>query len=323
LLEIIIDNRDGNLWDISGIASEVSFKTSRIGKAATLEFTMLQGGFYESSAFKYNCGDVIRVKKDAKPVFFGYIFTIDGGRDESVKITAYDQLRYLTGSDTYVFQNATLGEIIKRITADMNLKVGKIAETNYKIPKMLEDGSVLLDIIYSALSKTLIATGQNYVFWDNFGELTLSSFADLRLPIYLGDVSMMYDYKQKRSIDSDTYNRIKIVRDNKEKGIRDVYVTPKNSNMDKWGVLQLYIKVDDGLNEAQIKQNLSNYFALKNREKRTFTSDFIGDIRIRAGNSLAILIEEAGINENFVVNECTHKFDGVDHTMSLELQVYG
>ncbi|MDF2651713.1 MAG: hypothetical protein K0Q73_7518 [Paenibacillus sp.] len=329
MLVLQIDNRDGNMWEPP--VSEITFKTSRVGKASSLEFTLIKGGIYEDITFRYNSGDVVRVMLDDEPVFYGYIFTINDGRDEAVKITAYDQLRYLLGSDTYVFKNSTATEIIKRIASDTELKVGSLADTGYKIPKKIEDGIKLLDIICTALAETTVATGRVYVFYDKFGELASRDIAGWKLDISIGDVSLAYDYKMTRSIDTDTYNRIKLVQDVKstEKGQkskvvgRDAYIVQDSGNIAKWGRLQYYQKVDDKLNRAQINEILNNLIALKNRETRTFNMDAIGDIRVRAGCSVSVNIDELGINNYFLVEECTHKFDGADHTMSLELKVFG
>jgi hypothetical protein len=321
MLEIVIDNRDGNVWELPG--ANVTYKTSRMGRASSVDITFLKGGWYESSEFKYNNGDVVRVQKDGIPVFYGYIFNIDDGRDEDVKITAYDQIRYLMANDTYVFKNASVAAVIQRIAHDFNLKVGTLADPGYKIPAMVEDGSKLLDIICKALDKTLIATGKNYVFYDDFGELALRDVTDWKLDLSLGDVSLAYDYKQKRSIDSDTYNRVKIVQDNKKTGHRDVYIAQDSSNISKWGRLQLYQKADEKMNAAQINESLNNLLALKNRETRTFSIEAIGDLRVRAGCSVSVNIEELGVNNHILVDDCSHKFDGDDHTMTLELKVFG
>ena len=44
MLEILIDNRNGNVWDISEIVSEAKWKTSRIGKPGEFEFTLIKNG---------------------------------------------------------------------------------------------------------------------------------------------------------------------------------------------------------------------------------------------------------------------------------------
>ncbi|MBP1961169.1 hypothetical protein GQF04_11140 [Paenibacillus aceris] len=45
-----------------------------------MEFTIIEGGIYEDTSFRYNTGDVVRVILDEQqPVFYGYIFTINDG----------------------------------------------------------------------------------------------------------------------------------------------------------------------------------------------------------------------------------------------------
>jgi hypothetical protein len=326
MLRVLVDNKNGNVWDMPVIS--ISYKTIRIGKASSVDFTFLNGGIYESTNFQINNGDIVRVTLDDIPVFYGYVFKIDGGRDEAVKVTAYDQTRYLMGSDTYVFKNTTATNVLKKIASDSGLKIASdIADTSYAIPKIVADGDKLFDIIVNAIADTTRATGKSYVFFDNFGELTLQKNEDLTIDLSLGDQSLVYDYSTSRSIDSDTYNRIKLVQDKKNKDGkvtgRDVYIAQDSNNIDKWGRLQYYQKLDDGLNTAQINEVLTALSQLKNRETRTFTISALGDIRVRAGCKLSINIEEAGINEYYLVDECEHKFDGEEHTMSVTLRVYG
>ncbi|WP_281868337.1 XkdQ/YqbQ family protein [Brevibacillus parabrevis] len=320
MLEILIDNKDGNVWDISGLVSSVSWDTVRIGKPSKLEVTFIKGAIYEDKSFKYNNGDIIRFRKDGMNVFYGYIFDINSGKDELVKVTAYDQLRYLLANDTYVFKNVTAIQVIKQIADDFRLKTGVLSDAGYKIPTLVEDNKKLLDIIYKSLDLTLINTGRNYVLLDDFGEISLRNVEDMKLDFVLGDGSLMYDYDYKRSIDSDTYNRVKIVRNNKKTKRRDVYMAQSNT-IGKWGLLQLYQTADENANDAQIKQLLDTLMRVKNRESKIFTIKAIGDIRVRAGCYLPVIIEEIGINQYFLVDECSHSIEGEDHTMTVDLKV--
>lgn len=323
MLEISIDNRDGNVWDLSGLSPSFTWKTSRIGKAGSLTLSFIKGGLYEDPQFTYSPGDVIRIRMDDANVFHGYIFTVDSGKDEEVTLTAYDQLRYLMAADTYKFVGATATDIIRKIAGDIDLQVGTLVDTEYRIPAMFEDGSKLFDIICKALDQTLIATLRNYVLYDDFGALTLRNVEDMALDVVLGDGSKLFDFKHTRSIDSDTYNRIKIVQDNKEAGKSKVFIEQDSSTMARWGRLQFYQQADEKMNEAQINEALRNLIALKNRETRTFKLDAIGDLRVRAGCYIIVDIEEFGLLQYCLVDECAHKFDGADHTMSLDLRVYG
>jgi hypothetical protein len=320
MIEIMLDDKQGKVWDISEVVTDVSWKTSRIGSPGSLEFTLIKGGLYESRSFSYSNGDIVRFRFNGRDIFFGYIFTIDSGQDEAVKIKAYDQIRYLMTDDTYVFAGVTAADVLKRITNDVGLKLGRVDVPSYVIPTMVEDGQKLIDIIDKALTLTLINSGVNYVLYDDFGSLALRNVEDLIVDVMIGDGSLMYAFDYKRSIDQDTYNRIKLFQDNKDTGKREVHVEQDSASIARWGLLQLYQSVDENMNDAQIKELLSTLSALKNRETRTMKIDAIGDTRIRAGCYVPIVIEEFGVNQPFIIEACTHRFGG-DHTMSLELKV--
>ncbi|MBG9772423.1 XkdQ/YqbQ family protein [Brevibacillus laterosporus] len=320
-MEILIDNKKGNIWDITDITENITWKTSRFGKPSSLSFSFVDRGIYQDTSFQINTGDILRFRKDGTNVFYGYIMTIGSGMDEDVKITAYDQLRYLLTNDTYKFVNKTATEIIQKIAGDLGLKTGNLESSGYKIPTMLEDDKKLLDIIYKALDATIMANGKNFVLYDDFGQLVLRDSNSMFLDLYLGDESLMYDYSYDTSIDTDTYNRIKIVQDNKKSKKRDVYIAQDSASINKWGRLQLFKKVDEGITKAQITQLLNSLIAVKNRETKRLSLNAIGDIRVRAGCFVPVSIERLGINQPFLVDECTHKFDGTEHTMSVELKV--
>ncbi|MNN79338.1 hypothetical protein D3C81_1959690 [compost metagenome] len=46
----------------------------------------------------------------------------------------------------------------------------------------------------------------------------------------------------------------------------------------------------------------------------------IGDLRVRAGSFLYVLLEDLE-TQLFLVDECTHSLSGGEHTMSLQIKV--
>jgi hypothetical protein len=321
LLEILLDNKNGRVWDVSEITKDLTWTATRVGRPASVDFTLIGSGIYQDRAFGVNNGDIVRVRKDDANVFYGYVFSVKQNQDAEISVKAYDQVRYLLNKDTYVFKNATTGDVIRKIAADFNLRVGRIDDTGYRIPSMVEDGQTLLDIIEKANTLTMSATGRFFVFFDDFGALSLRDVTGFQASFYIGDGSLMTGFEHSRDIDADTYNRIKLYRDNQENGKREVYMIQDSANIARWGVLQLYESVDEGLNAAQINEMLQQLAALKNREQRTLKLEAVGDIRVRAGMYLPIAIEALGINQPMMVDEVTHRFDGADHTMSITLKV--
>lgn len=316
MLEILIDNRDGIVWDISELVSIVTWKTARIGQPGSLEVTLIK-----HKELRVESGAVIRVREGERGIFYGYVFTVERSDDNTIKLTAYDQIRYLLSHDTYVFSNVTASDVLLKIANDLQLKTGIVAYTSYRIPSLVEDNQKLLDIICKALDLTMINTGRMFVLYDDFGRLNLREPANMATDVVVGDESLAYGYDYKRSIDEDTYNRIKLVQDNKETGKREVYIAQDSRTIAKWGRLQYFQKVDEKLNSAQIRQMLDQLIQLKNRETKTFRINAIGDLSIRAGVYVPVKIEELGIDQYFLVDECSHKWEGIDHTMELKLKV--
>ena len=321
-MEVLIDNMNGQVWDISQVVMSCKWKTSRIGSAGSLELKFIRSGLYQPKEFKVENGNVISVKVQGSKVFYGYIFSIDQNDGEEVKVTAYDQIRYLMFNDTYVFKGMTATQIISKLAADAKLKVGKLIDTRYKIANLVEDNKKLLDIIGSALDRTLIGTKKVYVMYDDFGSLVLADTEQMVVPVSFGDKSEATEYKYTRDIDSDTYNRIKIVQDNKKTGKRNVYIAQDSANIAKWGRLQYFEVADEKMNEAQINQALNRLIELKNREQKKLSLSLIGNLKVRAGCYVQVKLDDLRLNQNFLVDSCTHQFEGDEHTMKLELKVY-
>ncbi|GIP35510.1 hypothetical protein [Paenibacillus sp. J2TS4] len=321
MVEILLDNKNGNVWDITHLVSNLTWTTSRIGKPASLDLTFIRGGLYEERSFEVNNGDIVRFRKEDENVFYGYVFSIDRGIDESVRLKAYDQVRYLLSNDYYRFTDVTATQIIQTIAEDNQLKVGTLDDTGFRIPTLLEEDKKLLDIICKAIDLTLISTKRIYVFFDDYGELSLRSVENMRVDFALGEKSLLYDYQYSRSIDKETYNRVKLSQENKEENTKKIYIAQDSANIAKWGQLQLYKTVDEQLNYAQISEMLDQLIQLKNREQKTLQVDALGDIRLRAGCIVPILIDELDINQTFLVDQCSHKIEGANHTMTLELRV--
>lgn len=321
-IQLLVDDKKGNVFDISELVSEITWKTKRKGKPSSLDIKLLK-----DKTISINNGDVVSFKVDNNKVFYGYVFDNGGSKEPEIKLTAYDQMRYLLFNDTYVFKNKKTSQTLMQIAKDVGLRIGTIEDTGYVIPQLLEDDKKLLDIIYSSLDKTLMSTKQTYVLYDDFGYLNLRNINNMKQPVVISDDSNLGDYDWKNSIDSDTYNRVKIVRDNKETKGRDVYIAQDSKNITKWGRLQYYHKVDEKMNKAQIQEMVNTTLKLKNRETKTLklkdviSTDMTADLKLRAGSGVFVEIKEKGIKQYYLIEEATHKFEKGNLVMDFDLKV--
>jgi hypothetical protein len=322
MFEVVIDNRNGTLWDVSRLVPEASWKTVRFGSAGMLQLKVVRNRTYQEP-FVIEPGDVVRLRMNGVSLFYGYVFVIGESNEGEIEITAYDQIRYLLETDTYVRSNVTATQVIRDNALAVSLRVGALADTKHAIPAFAEDSQKRLDMIYKALDETLLANGRMYVLFDDAGSLMLRDIEDMTVEVIVGDGSLLYGYSYERNIDTDSYNRIKLVKDNQETGKREVYLAQDSGSIARWGRLQYHMKVNEKLNGAQINEMLSRLIRLKNREQRKFTLDALGYPGIRAGVKLQVTVKELGIHQYYLVENCTHRFKGGEHTMSLELKVYG
>ncbi|WP_240479659.1 XkdQ/YqbQ family protein [Paenibacillus wynnii] len=319
-MELLVKNKEGRIWDISGIVTDISWKTSRSGKPSTLDITLVDSGIYQHPKFAIHNGDILHFRKDGTNVFYGFVFSIDTGSDQQIKLTAYDQIRYLLGNGSYVLKDVTVSDVIRKIAQDYGLQTGVLEEAKYKIPSLIEDNKKLLDIIMGTIGSELQYKGQLMAFYDDFGKLTLRNPKSMVLNLILGAGHDLYEYSQKKSIDDETYNTILLYKDNEETGKREFYPVSDKENVERWGILHLYQKADDQTNSAQIMEKANNLLKLHNREKVSLSLQAIGDIRVRAGNFIYVLLDDFK-TQLFLVDQCSHKLSGGEHTMSLDIKV--
>lgn len=312
---------DGKRIDYSEVIQTAELQTQRFDAPGKLSFKGV-----EPTGIALPEGTAITFSDNGTVVFAGYIFTAQRDRYGNVSYTAYDQLRYLKANASYSWENATLEQIILEIAADFSLKVGNLANTGYTFPSLVKENESCLDIIFDALSTVIYQTGKIFCFYDEAGTLVLREVKDLLQTGVIGDESMMTDYEYQRDIDSETYNRVKLVRPNQDTGRTDVYIYEDTDNIRKWGLLQYYDKVDKNQNEAQIDALCQAYLKYYNRVLQSLTLEAMGITGIRAGMIIPVLIsavQELSYNRVLLVEKCTHNYEGSDyHTMTLEVKSF-
>ncbi len=308
------------ITDYADTVKDMELTMNRFDAPGKLSFTCIEEG-----AISMPEGSSVELTVDGIKMFKGYIFTIERNRDGETSYVAYDQLRYLKANASYVFENMTLGQIVQQIAADFGLVTGVLEDTGYAFPYLIKENEGCLDIIFDALAMTIYQTGKVFVFYDNAGALTLTEAKNLLTTTLIGDGSLVTEYAYKRDIDSDTYNRVKLVRKNEESGRTDVYVHEDTETIKKWGLLQYYDEVDENLNEAQIDEMCKQYLQYYNRVLQTITLEAIGVPGIRAGSIVAVrigAIDDLSVTRLLLVEKVTHSFESDDHTMSIEVKSF-
>ena len=317
---LVFNSIQNTLFDYASITESVSYTTNRNGSAGKLEFSYIW-----ESPVNMTEGAKVEFYADGKEIFLGYVFTIEQERGGRISVTAYDQIRYLKSNESYSFVGKTLGEIIQQIAADMQLQTGTLENTGYIIPVMTKEDTECLDIIEYGLQLTQYNTGKTFVFFDDFGKLSLREAKNMMTDVLIGNGSILTEYTYKSDIDSDTYNQVKLVRPNKETGQGDTYIFQDSETIKKWGLLQKYEKVDENLNEAQISEQGNIMMAYYNRVLKTISVDGVGGVvGLRAGAMAMFKVDDVPELKNgyfLLLDKVKHKFKNDDHTMSIEAKL--
>lgn len=306
------------ITEYASLTTEVEVTTQRYDNPGKMTFTCIEKG-----SAKIDVGSSVSFTVGGVPIFKGYVFTAEHNRDGEISYTAYDQLRYLKANASYVFEAMTLGQIIEQIAADFGLVCGTLEDTGYAFPCLIKENESCLNIIFDALSETIYRSGRLFNFYDDNGALTLREAKNMYVNTIIGDGSLLTDYTYKRDIDSDTYNRVKLVRPNSETGRADTYIAEDTDTQAKWGLLQYYDQVDENMNEAQIEELCQTYLSYYNRVLQTVTIEAMGVKEIRAGAIVPVkigAIKDLEISRLLLTEKVTHKFESDIHTMSIEVK---
>ncbi|EGD48417.1 putative phage cell wall hydrolase [Ruminiclostridium papyrosolvens DSM 2782] len=296
------------------IEDEITWETSRKGVPGKLEFSVVK-----DEIISFQEGNLVQLMVDNKNVFKGYVFTKKRSSDQIIKVTAYDQLRYLKNKDTQVFENRTASQIIKELAGKFKLLTGAIEDTGYVIATRVEDNKTLMDMIQSALDITLQNRNKMYVLFDDFGAISLKSIDSLKLDVLI-EKSTAEDFDYTSSIDSNTYNFIKLAYDNDKTKKREIYEAIDSNNIAAWGLLQYYEKVNQNTNA---KAKADGLLKLYNKKTRNLSvSNAIGDIRVRGGCLIPVWLELGDIKvQNYMLVETVkHTFKSNEHYMDITLK---
>ena len=313
-MEILVETQ-GYIYDISDMCTEVSWSDVLNDGASSLEVSYIKDGLTLEN------GDVIRLTDHDQEdgIFFGKIFKVSGDESGIIKVKAYDQLRYAKHKDMIVCEKGSLKGLVRHMCTFLSLKPGTMEEPGYILPTIADYNKTWLDHMYQAVSDTLLGTQEKYCLRDEYGSVCLWNMRNLQTPLVLGDNSLCTGYGWEKSIDEDFYNRIKVVWEDKESGVTDVGTAVDQESVNRYGLLLYLESSPSGVDNAAKAQDRANgLLRLYNHEKETLKLECVGDLRVRAGNSIYGSIEDIGLNRRLIVRKVTHNFLPV-HTMSVEV----
>lgn len=318
-IELIIQSIiSGKAYEISQLVSDISWSTDIGDQPGKLELEMIQ-----DSDVVVNEGDPVRMKYEGRNIFFGRVFK-KSKNSKVWNLMAYDNKRYLANEDTLVFSSSRSDERFTNICRMNGLPSRVRDRSTYRLPQVIHDQKSYYAMMEDAFTHTIINSGMWYIITDNFGTLEHIALNSMITNFVIGDQSLATDFDYESSID-DSYNMVKLTKDNEETNKRDVYIV-RNSNLEnRWGTLQYHQNISDDLNAAQIRDMANNMLRSMQQPSRSLKISSLGVKEIKAGNSVVIQFSDLaheGYNKPrlAVIEKCTHNW-AKNHTMDLEMRI--
>lgn len=297
------------------VKDDITWETNRKNTPGKLVFTVMQ-----DESIKFQEGNAVSLQVNGIPLFYGFVFNRSRNKSHQIKVTCYDQIKYLIkNNDTYQYENKQVDDVVRMIAEDYRLNVGSLESGGYSMTQY-EEEEALYDIIQNAMDLTLMNTGTLFVLYDDFGKLTLKNIESMKTNILI-DEETGENYTYTSSIDELTYNQIRLYYDNEETGTREVYIAKDSENINRWGVLQYTEQINDPTS-GQVKADaLLEYY-----DKVTRGLDVSGCVmkgKLQAGNSVGVILNlgEIKIQNYMVAEKVTHHIT-TDH-WSADLRLIG
>ena len=318
-LRIIRPNGDIQEPPLEG---DVTWETERKSSPGKLTCTIPK-----SSGLSFQEGDYIEFRQynpktyNYDCIFYGRVFTKQRNSDQLIKVTAYDNLRFLKNKYTAIYEDKKASEIGTNglDTAKLPYKKEDISDTNYVISSLTEDEQTMFDIIQDAIDLTVYSTTTLYVLWcDGIGNIHLNDAAELKKDIII-DNETAGDFDYTSSIDENTYNKIYLYYDNDETNKREEYIAQDNNHINEWGTLKYSESINTNVNADDKVKKLLELYNIKTRKLKI--SKAFGDVNCRAGCSVIVKLNLGDIivSHYMMIEKATHKFTNGLHTMDLTL----
>lgn len=315
MMKVIVIQENKQI-DISAFCGNVTRADNIDSLGVELNFDYLNNHVYDSYTqfTALRTGNTIILFDGDEQIFQGQIITLSRNSISQYSVKCFDNAFYLNKNQTKIqFTNLSVKACIEKLCQQEYIPCKVDCEIDTKVTKIY-NGETIANIIDDLLKQATNDTGLKYRREYNYGSLYVNAMNNLKM--IWKSKPLVSDFSYDESIDN-LANRV-VVLSSSEKNTT-VYAEAKNEESIKmYGQYTHYEKVDDKkkakaqkIAETKLKE-LSKTF-----EKATVT--LLGDNYIRSGRIIKFEQPEIGLYGEYLVEHCTHNYNGSLHTMECEV----
>lgn len=309
----IIDNQQ---FDISAFTGNITRADNIDSLGVELNFEYVNNSVYDSYTqfTALRTGNTILLYDTDELIFQGQIITLSRNSVSSYSVKCFDNAFYLNKNQAQIqFTELDVKACIEKLCQQEYLPCKVDCDIPTKVTKIY-NGETIASIIDDLLKQATNDTGLKYRREYNYGSLYVNAMNNLKM--IWQSKPLVSDFSYDESIDN-LANRVVVISSSEKN--KTVYAEAKNEDSIKlYGQYTHYEKVDDkkkgkaqAIADKKLKE-LSRTF-----EKATLT--LLGDNYIRSGRIIKFEQPEIGLYGEYLVEHCTHSYNGSLHTMECEV----
>ena len=315
MMKVIVIQEDKQI-DISAFSGNVTLTDNIDSLGRELNFDFLNNHVYDSYTqfTTLRTGNTIILYEDSEQLFQGQIITLSRNSISQYSVKCFDNAFYLNKNQTKIqFTNLDVKACIEKLCKQEYIPCKVDCDIPTKVTKIY-NGETISNIIDDLLKQATNDTGLKYRREYNYGSLYVNAMNNLKM--IWKSKPLVSDFSYDESIDN-LANRVVVISSSEKN--TTVYAEAKNEQSIKmYGQYTHYEKVDDKKKaKAQKIADTKLKELSKTFEKATVT--LLGDNYIRSGRIIQFEQPEIGLYGQYLVNHCTHNYNGSLHTMECEI----
>lgn len=306
---------EGTLHRMTEVVESVSIKgdVAQASRECTVNFTNTTKGIQR--IFDIMNGKEIRIKSGDMELFRGTVFSFERHSDGRDGLVAKDGNEYLVKNTVNVkFIEKTATQIIKTLCGNYGIQMGKIADTQHKIPRFIIRGKTIYDVFITALTMTQKVTGKRYMLHSVKGKLTLDAVVPAQEWLRYESGKNLISASYSESIED---TRTKVVYTGGDEAMPFRKTVQKDT--DKYGVMQ-HIEHNSDANQSALNGLANALLAELSKPDIEMSIKVLGIRNMVSGMAVVVKDELSGIRGTYFVLADNHEFSGGGvHTMDLTL----
>ncbi len=260
-----------------------------------------------------NLADMVYLYEDdgTTELFRGFVVEREANSTSGTfSIIAYDLAFYtLKSYATYNFSKKTAETITKLVCDDLQIPVGKLAQTGVN-QKLIANNLSIYEIIMKAYTNAFHSNGKLYRLYADKGLLNVEVIGDKICDVELSDDSNILNASYRESINN-MINKIKIYDgEGKEKNVVENKELTK-----KYGIFQATYTEEQGKNAVATAKNM--FVGVE----KTYTLECIGNTKAVTGSGAIIYDKATGLRGLVWITSDVHRWEGGAHITTLSVNL--